>query len=58
MGKGMRAGKKPKKPGAGGGNMQQQMAQVQAMQKQMDEVQAQIDLVLARLAEKNIVLKN
>ena len=43
MGKGMRAGKKPKKPGAGGGNMQQQMAQMQAMQRQMDEVQAKID---------------
>ncbi len=41
MGKGMRAGKRPKKQG--GGNMQQQMAQMQAMQKQMDEVQAQID---------------
>ncbi|MDO5491538.1 MAG: YbaB/EbfC family nucleoid-associated protein, partial [Bacillota bacterium] len=38
MGKGMRAGKRPKKQG--GGNIQQQM---QAMQKQMDEVQAQID---------------
>ena len=41
MGKGMRAGKKPKK--AGGGNMQQQMQQMQAMQRQMDEIQAQID---------------
>ena len=41
MGKGMRAGKKPKKQG--GGNMQQQMQQMQAMQRQMDEVQAQID---------------
>ena len=41
MGKGMRAGKRPKKQG--GGNMQQQMQQMQAMQKQMDEVQAQID---------------
>ena len=41
MGRGMRAGKKPKKQG--GGNMQQQMQQMQAMQKQMDEVQAQID---------------
>lgn len=41
MGKGMRAGKKPRKQG--GGNMQQQMQQMQAMQRQMDEVQAQID---------------
>ena len=41
MGKGMRAGKRPKKQG--GGNMQQQMQQMQAMQRQMDEVQAQID---------------
>ena len=41
MGKGMRAGKKPKKQGAGGGNMQQQMAQ--AMQREMDKVQAEID---------------
>jgi len=44
MGKGMRAGKKPKKQGAGGGgNMQQQMAQMQAMQREMDKVQAEID---------------
>ncbi len=41
MGKGMRAGKRPKK--AGGGNMQQQMQQMQAVQRQMDEIQAQID---------------
>ena len=41
MGKGMRAGKRPKK--SGGGNMQQQMQQMQAVQRQMDEVQAQID---------------
>ena len=40
MGKGMRAGKRPK---TGGGNMQQQMAQMQAVQKQMEEVQAQIN---------------
>ena len=41
MGKGMRAGKRPKKQG--GGNMQQQMQQMQAVQRQMDEIQAQID---------------
>lgn len=40
MGKGMRAGKKPK---AAGGNMQAQMAQVQAMQRKMQETQAAID---------------
>ncbi len=41
MGKGMRAGKKPKAPGMG--NMQKQMQQMQAMQRKMDEVQAQIN---------------
>lgn len=41
MGKGMRAGKKPKVPGAG--NMQKQMKQMQAMQQKMDEVQAEIN---------------
>lgn len=41
MGKGMKAGRKKKKPS--GGNMKQQMAQMQAMQKQMDEVQSKID---------------
>lgn len=40
MGKGMRAGKKPKKSG---GNMQKQMAQMQALQQQMDQVQGEID---------------
>ena len=41
MGKGMRAGKKPK---AGGmGNMQKQMQQTQAMQRKMDELQGEID---------------
>lgn len=39
MGKGMRAGKKPK---AAGGNMQAQMAQVQAMQRKMQEAQEKI----------------
>ena len=41
MGKGMRAGKKPKASGAG--NMQKQMQQMQAMQRKMDEVQAEIN---------------
>ncbi|MDD6919984.1 MAG: YbaB/EbfC family nucleoid-associated protein [Eubacteriales bacterium] len=45
MGRNMRAGKKPKKPGAG--DMRQQLAQVQAMQRQMEEMQAE-------LAEKEI----
>ena len=40
MGKGMKAGKRPKQPKM---NNAQQMAQMQAMQKAMDEVQAQID---------------
>lgn len=40
MGKGMRAGKKPK---TGGGNMQAQMAQVQAMQRKMNALQDEID---------------
>lgn len=41
MGKGMKAGKRPKAPG--GGNMQKQMQQMQAMQKKMDELQAEIN---------------
>lgn len=44
MGRNMRAGKKAKKPsGMGGGSMKQQMAQVQAMQRQMEEMQGEID---------------
>lgn len=45
MGKGMRAGKKPKAkaPGMGGGNMQKQLQQVQAMQRQMESMQAEIE---------------
>ena len=43
MGRNMRAGKKPKKQGMSGGNMKQQMAQVQAMQRQMEEMQAEIN---------------
>lgn len=41
MGKGMRAGKKPSKGGAGG--MQKQLQQVQMMQKKMDEVQTELE---------------
>ena len=41
MGKGMKAGKRPKAPGAG--NMQAQMAQMQAMQRKMEELQEEID---------------
>lgn len=41
MGKGMKAGKKPKAPGMG--NIQKQMAQMQAMQRKMDAVQAEIE---------------
>ena len=41
MGKGMRAGKKPKT--GGGGNMQKQVQQMQAMQKQMEQMQAELE---------------
>jgi len=41
MGKGMRAGKKPSV--GGNANMQKQMMQVQAMQRKMEELQAEID---------------
>lgn len=41
MGRGMKAGKKPKAPGMG--NMQKQMQQMQAMQRKMDALQAEID---------------
>lgn len=41
MGKGMKAGKKP--GGGGAGNMQKQMAQIQAMQRQMESIQAELD---------------
>ena len=40
MGKGMRAGKKPS---AGGGNMQKQLQQMQAMQRKMEVLQAEIE---------------
>ena len=41
MGKGMRAGKKPKAQGMG--NMQKQMQQMQAMQRKIDELQDEIN---------------
>ena len=45
MGRGMIAGKKPKTkaPGMGGANMQKQLQQVQAMQRQMEAMQAEIE---------------
>ena len=46
MGKGMRAGKKPKNR-TGGGDMQKQLKQLQAMQAEMEKTQAE-------LAEKEI----
>ena len=42
MGKGMRAGKKPSS-GMGGGSMQKQLQQMQAMQRKMEMLQAEID---------------
>ena len=47
MGKGMRAGKKPKMNRAGGGDMQKQLKQLQQMQAEMERTQAE-------LAEKEI----
>ena len=43
MGKGMKAGKKPNPNKGMGGNMQKQMAQMQAMQRKMEELQEEID---------------
>ena len=45
MGKGMRAGKKskPKMPGGAGGSMQQQIAQAQAMQRQLAMIQSELE---------------
>ena len=44
MGKGMRAGKRPKPQGMGGGKGQAaQMAQLQAMQAQMEAMQAELE---------------
>lgn len=42
MGKGMRAGKKPGKKSAGG-NVQNQMRQMQKMQQEMESMQAELD---------------
>lgn len=42
MGKGMRAGKKPS-AGGGAGGMQKQLAQMQAMQRKMEEMQAELE---------------
>ena len=43
MGKGMRAGKKPKnRAGAGSGDMQKQLRQLQAMQAEMEQTQAEL----------------
>lgn len=42
MGKGMKAGKKPS-VGGGQASMQKQVQQMQAMQRKMEELQAQID---------------
>lgn len=41
MGKGMKAGKKPK--AGGNANMQKQMQQMQMMQQKMEELQSEID---------------
>lgn len=41
MGKGMRAGKKPS--AGGGGSMQKQLQQMQAMQRKMEALQAEIE---------------
>lgn len=42
MGKGMKAGKRPKQ-GGGAKAQQQQMAQLQAIQREMDRVQAEVE---------------
>lgn len=42
MGRGMMAGKKPKQRQSGGGNMQQQLKQLQAMQAEMEKAQEEI----------------
>jgi hypothetical protein len=47
MGKGMRAGKKPKNRAGGGNDMQKQLRQLQAMQAEMEQTQAE-------LAEKEV----
>lgn len=44
MGRGMRAGKRPKTNRAqGGGSMQRQLAQAQALQKEMEQAQAELE---------------
>ena len=45
MGKGMKAGKKPKnrQGGGGGGDMQKQLRQLQAMQAEMEKTQAELE---------------
>lgn len=43
MGKGMKAGKRPKQGGGGAKAQQQQMAQLQAIQREMDRVQAEVE---------------
>lgn len=43
MGKGMRAGKKPKMGGGGAGSMQKQLQQMQQMQRQMEQMQAELE---------------
>ena len=47
MGKGMRAGKKPSM-GGGGGSMQKQLQQMQAMQRKMEMLQ---DLIMVAVNE-------
>lgn len=43
MGRGMKAGKRPKQNKMSGGSQQKQMKELQAMQKRFDEAQAKID---------------
>ena len=46
MGRGMKAGKRPKTGGGGGGGRKSQMAQMQqmqAVQRQMEQMQAELD---------------
>lgn len=43
MGKGMKAGKKPKNRTGGGGDMQKQLRQLQAMQAEMEQTQAELE---------------
>ena len=43
MGKGMRAGKKKPSGGGGGGNMKSQIKQLQAMQREMEQTQDELN---------------